>query len=141
MAPIVRAVHYGAFQEPFRVWFARREQELRTEWDKRADEFVRTWEMTDESWNDFWEVAATSRFNLAITSDPNEASIEDRIFAAADVKANRPTVQLHLKALLARQLYGSRVAYPLYNRIDPVFIEALTLWDDAVALAGVRSTK
>ena len=141
MAPVVQAVHHGAFQEPFRVWFARREQEFRTEWDVRADEFVRTWEMTDEYWDDFWVVAAMSRFNLTVTKDPNEASLTDRIFTTADVEANRPTVQLHLKALLARQLYGSRVAYPLYNRIDPVFLEALTLWDDAGALAGVRSTR
>ena len=49
-------------------------------------------------------------------------------------------VALYLKALLARQLYGTRAAYPLFNQIDPVFLEALKLWAPAEDLANIYTT-
>ena len=140
MAPIVRAVFIGALFEPFRLWFAMREQDLRETWSDRREEFFQHYTVSAAAWDDFWEIASGAEPRLTLTSNPDEASLENLIFTTTDLETNRETVQLHLKALLARQLYGSRAAYPLFHRIDPVFQQALTLWDSVERLPGVSQT-
>lgn len=140
MAPIVRAVFIGALFEPFRLWFAMREQDLRETWSDRREDFFQHYTVSTAAWDDFWEIASGAEPRLTLTSNPDEASLENLIFTTTDLETNRETVQLHLKALLARQLYGSRAAYPLFHRIDPVFQQALTLWDSVERLPGVSQS-
>lgn len=140
MAPIVRAVYLGALFGPFRLWFAKQEQELRETWSDRREEFYQHFTVSGVMWDDFWEIASDAEPRLTLTSNPDEASLENLTFTATDLETNRETVQLHLKALLARQLYGGRAAYPLFHRIDPVFQQALTLWDGVESLPGVSQS-
>ena len=137
MAPIVRAVFGGMLRESFRVWFQSQEQDLRNAWDNRVPAFMNTYTIDEASWEAFWKVAASSQESITLTANAADASLEDRIFTYDDLAANRETVELYLKALLARQLYGTRAAYPLFNRIDRVFLEAMKLWTPAEDLAEV----
>ena len=66
---------------------------------------------------------------------PDPASLR---FSATDLDVGRETLELYFKALLARQLYGARAAYPLFNRVDPAFMESLSLWEQAHELALLR---
>ena len=95
--------------------------------------------LDETAWDAFWKEAATSQVSITLTNNADEASIEDRIFTYDDLAANRETVEVYLKALLARQLYGTRAAYPLFNQIDPLFQEALKLWNPAEDLAKIHT--
>ena len=137
MAPIMQAVFNGSMRESFRVWFMKNEQDLRTRWEDRLPDFMNAYAMSEAAWDDFWQGAAESQVSITLTANEADASVDDRVFTYADLDANRDMVALYLKALLARQLYGTRAAYPLFNQIDPVFLEALKLWDPAEDLADV----
>ena len=138
MAPVLQVVYGGSLFESFREWFTRNEQGLRSLWEDRQSDYAETFSFSAAQWEDFWRAASESQVPVALTDDAGAASAEDRVIARADLEANRDVVNTYLKALLARQLYGSRAAYPFYNQIDQTFIEALTLWDKAVALPAIN---
>ena len=138
MSPVLQVMYRGFFFEAFRDWFTRHEQALRAEWEDREAEFE-AFAFTDAQWAEFWDVAAEAQVAIAITDNPAEASLEDRVIARADAWAHRESLQTYLKGLLARQLYGSRAAYPYYNQVDRTFLEALALWDEAAALPALTS--
>lgn len=143
MPPILQALYEGFFFEAFRNWFERREAALRAEWEDRPEEFVSSFAYSAGQWDDFWTAAGETEVPIRIVS--SESSPEERTpvaprpeqleFQATELQENRETIHLYLKALLARQLYGARAAYPLYNQIDPTFLEGITLWDRAQELA------
>ncbi len=133
-APAVRVIFAGLLFEPFRTWFARHEQNLRTHWKDREEDFKEHFAFLPEEIDEFWDVAASARVPVTITADPDGASLTDRVLAYGDVKDNEEILRGYLKALLARQLYGSRAAQPYFNQIDRTFLEALTLWDKAATL-------
>lgn len=137
LAPVLQLVYGGHLFESFRDWFSRHEQALRSEWEDRHPEYGGSFEFSPAQWDTFWQAAARSQVPITLTDDPAAASLEERIVGRTDLEANREVVHTYLKALLARQLYGSRAAYPYYNRIDPTFLQALTLWDEAAALPAV----
>lgn len=136
MAPIIQATFSGALDPAFRDWFQRHEQELRSTWEEQEASFMETFSVNDATMRELWAIAADStNGGLMLTDDASEASMEDGIFTNADLQENRETIEIFLKGRLARQLYGSDSAYPLYNRIDPVFQAALKHWQDAEDLA------
>ncbi len=139
MAPMVRAVFNGSLRESFRTWFMKHEQDLRSTWEERLPEFMNTYTMNEAAWDEFWQDAAESQVSITLTNNADEASLEDRVFTYDDLAENRETVEIYLKALLARQLYGTRAAYPLFNQIDPLLQEALKLWSPAEDLAKTHS--
>ena len=140
MAPIVRAVFSGMLRESFRVWFQKHEQDLRTTWEDRLPDFMNAYTVNEANWQEFWEMAAASQESITLTANAADASLEDRVFTYDDLDANREMVEIYLKALLARQLYGTRAAYPLFNQIDPLFQEAVKLWAPAENLADIYTS-
>ena len=140
MDPIVRAAFSRSLIPAFRAWFQRYEQDLRTTWEDRLDDFVASYTVDEATWQAFWGAAAEASVRITLTDNPDEASFKDHVFTNADLATNRSTLESYLKAMLARQLYGSRAAYPLFNEIDSVFQEALKLWTPAEDLAGNYTT-
>ena len=138
MAPVLQVVYSGYLFETFREWFTLHELSLRTEWEDRLPEYNSAFRFSQQQWDEFWKVAAKAQLSLTVTDDDSEASLDDRIVARSDLDTNYEVVHTYLKALLARQLYGSRAAQPLYNLIDETFQESLGLWEEAEALPGIR---
>ena len=135
MAPLLQALYEGFLFEGFRTWFERREASLRMSWEGRADEFMTAFAYSPAEWDDLWAAAGQMEIPIRfVSSDPRP---EDLIFSSSELEAHYETLHLYFKALLARQLYGARAAYPLYNQIDPTFLKAGTLWDQAQGLALV----
>lgn len=133
MAPLIVAMYDGALFLAFRSWFDQHEQALRADWEDHQGEFMSSFVFVGPYWNQFWQSAAEAAMPILIVDQsPDPSSLR---FAAADLEDNRSTLELYFKALLARQLYGARDAYPLFNQIDPAFLESLTLWDQAGELA------
>ena len=137
MAPVLQVMYAGYLFESFREWFTQHEQELRFVWENREVEYANTFVFSDAQWKEFWHIASESQVPVTLTDHADTASLEDRIIERADLEANKDVLHMYLKALLARQLYGTRAAYPYYNQIDPTFLEALTLWDKAAALPAI----
>ncbi len=137
MAPVLQIMYEGDLFESFHDWFTRQEQELRSEWENRQAEYASSFAFSATQWDEFWRGAAHAQVPVTLTEEGSQASLEDRVITTEDLDANRDVIHTYLKALLARQLYGSRAAYPFYNRIDRTFLAALTLWDDAAALPAV----
>ena len=136
IGPIVRATFNRSLIPAFRAWFQRYEQDLRTTWDDRLPAFMESYTVDEATWQAFWNAAAEAAVRITLTDNPDEASLKDHVFTNDDLAANRSTLEAYLKAMLARQLYGSRAAYPLFNQIDTVFLEALKLWAPAEDLAN-----
>ncbi len=140
MAPIVRAALSQLLIPAFRTWFQRYEQDLRTTWDDRLPAFMESYTVDEATWQAFWNASAEAALRITLTDNPDEASFKDQVFTNDDLAANRSMLEAYLKAMLARQLYGSRAAYPLFNEIDRVFQEALKLWAPAEDLANNYTT-
>ncbi len=136
MGPIVRATFNRSLIPAFRAWFQRYEQDLRTTWDDRLPAFMESYTVDEATWQAFWKAGSEAAVRITLTDNPDEASLKDHVFTNDDLAANRSTLEAYLKAMLARQLYGSRAAYPLFNQIDMVFLEALKLWAPAEDLAN-----
>jgi len=138
MAPILQVVYSGYLFESLRDWFTLHEQYLRMQWEDRLPEFSREFFLSEAEWAEFWQVAAASQLPIQLTDNTDQASLEDRIIARSDLSANRQVVDTYLKALVARQLYGTRAAQPFFNQIDEAIKEAQTLWEEAAGLPAIR---
>ena len=133
ITPLIAAMYDGALFLSFRAWFDEHEQSLRSTWENRQDEFMRSFVFADPYWDQYWAETAEADVPILIVSqEPDPSSLR---FAATDLEANRATLELYFKALLARQLYGSRAANPLFNKLDRVFLESMMLWEQAEDLA------
>lgn len=105
---------------------------LRAEWEGRRDEFVASFEVSDDMWNRY--VAYMKENDISIDAPANHA---ENVFTPEDLAEGRETLEVILKARMAQRLFKSEAWYPVYNGIDPVVQTALGLWDSASALAGV----
>ncbi|MDE2834754.1 MAG: S41 family peptidase [Bacteroidota bacterium] len=136
MVPLMVAMYDGALFLSFRSWFEQNEQMLRSSWEDRFEIFMADFKFQDDYWDGFWLSASKAELPILIVKElPDPASLR---FSATDLDVGRETLELYFKALLARQLYGARAAYPLFNRVDPAFMESLSLWEQAHELALLR---
>ena len=115
-------------------WFSRHEQQVREEWNEREDAFMANYETPDAVVDSFWTFAAKK--SLELTDDPAAARASNDVFLQTDAEDAHHYVSTRLKALLARQLYGSSTWRPILNQVDPVVQEALSLWSNAQELSA-----
>jgi carboxyl-terminal processing protease len=115
-------------------WFSRHEQQVREEWNEREDAFMANYETPDAVVDSFWTFAAKK--SLELTDDPAVARASNDVFLQTDAEDAHHYVSTRLKALLARQLYGSSTWRPILNQVDPVVQEALSLWSNAQELSA-----
>jgi len=127
VSPFKEAIYTGVFLDPFYTWFEEHEQVLRTRWYERLAPFMNTFAWPEDIWADLFSV----------TEKDTDVSVQERLFTADDVETHQALLDVYLKSVLTRQLFGSQAALPLYNQIDPLFLQALSLWDEAAALPGI----
>lgn len=130
---ILNALYGGALFETFRLWFENNERALRTTWKDRADDFLNDFTFSATQWDALWASGASAQVPVTfVDADP---STEELQFTFAELNENSETIRLYFKALLGRQLYGARIATPLFHAIDETFQESLLFWSDAEELA------
>ncbi|RMH68490.1 MAG: S41 family peptidase [Bacteroidetes bacterium] len=117
-----------------RQWFLADEQAIRDAWNGREADFRTAFVVDEAMWQDFWAFAEAED-GITLTDDADAVDPEAFVFARSSAEAERATFETMLKAYIARQIYGSEAVPPIINTIDPVFQEALQLWDRAEALA------
>jgi len=135
MAPALQYAFSGALDPVFRHWFTRHESSLRDAWADNQQRFSATYTISDADWREFWSLAQDEH-SVTLTNDADAVDVENGVLLTEDVTEHRETIEIYIKALLARQLFGTNAAIPLYNQIQPVFQEALRLWEQAETLAG-----
>lgn len=135
MAPALQYAFSGALDPVFRHWFTRHESTLRDAWADNQQRFSATYTISDADWREFWSLAQDEH-SVTLTNDADAVDVENGVLLTEDVTEHRETIEIYIKALLARQLFGTNAAIPLYNQIQPVFQEALRLWKQAETLAG-----
>ena len=119
-------------------WFPKHEQEVRNQWNEREDAFLDEYEVPQAMVDSFWTYA--SRNGMELTTNPDSAAPGNGVFLRAEAEQARPYVATRLKALLARQLYGSSAMRPVLNQVDPAFQQAISLWGDANSLAAYHAS-
>lgn len=130
---ILQTLYGGGFFETFRLWFEANEQTLRATWEDQPETFVRDFSFSPAQWSALW--AAGENAQVPVTFVPADPSPEGLQFTYNALEENEDSLRLYFKALLGRQLYGSRVAVPLFNAIDEVFQQSLLMWPEAQELA------
>lgn len=121
-----------------RQWFVKHENELRSEWQERPEEFKSSYEVSDEMMSEFWSFAEDE--GVTITKYPDADSTGDLAFTRKTAQEQRDFVSTRIKGYMARHLYGRGMARPILNKADPVFKEALSLWPASRELAAYHST-
>lgn len=117
-----------------REWFAAREIDLRSQWTENESSFMSAFQVEDAMWRDFLEFVDEKQQEAI---DESEAMVpQDNVVSMAHLTDNRSDFEILLKARLARQLYGARSSYPIYNSLDPTIKQAMQLWNQAVTLAA-----
>ncbi len=130
---ILNALYGGGLFETFRLWFENNEQALRTTWEDRPDDFLNDFTFSTAQWDALWVSGASAQIPVTfVDADP---SIEELQFTFGELNENSETIRLYFKALLGRQLYGARIATPLFHAIDETFQESMLFWSDAEELA------
>jgi len=122
-----------------RHWFSRHEQELRSTWQEREEEFLSAYEVPSTAVDSFWAYAQREDL-LTLTSEPNEVNPKERIFARSETGAVRDMLRLRLKGRLANVMYGTGTGRSILNRTDPAFQKAMSLWPSSEQLAGYHAS-
>lgn len=118
-------------------WFPRHEQELRTTWSEQRDTYMQSYMPEAQVVDAFWAFAEEQGLELADT--PSEADPDEGVFSRAQAQQAETYLRTRIKGFVARQLYGSSSMRPVFNEVDPVFQEAMTLWDDAEQLSAYHT--
>ncbi len=119
-------------------WFPKNEQRLRGKWQEQKEEFMRSFTASDETIDAFWSFAEEK--GLEITTDADSVNAKKGIFSREQAASIEDYVGTRLKALIARQLYGSSAMRPIFNQVDPTFQKAMSLWTDAAELSAYHSS-
>ncbi len=106
---------------------------LRSRWQDPAA-FRAGYAIDQSMWSGFLDfIEADERVTL--TDDPADSNPRDGVYLRADLEEHRPQIERLLKGTLARNLYGSTEWWPVTLSDDPVFQQAMSLWDRASDLA------
>jgi carboxyl-terminal processing protease len=121
-----------------REWFSKNEQQLRSTWQSRTDEFLSSYEVPDEAVDAFWTYAQDEEV-LTLTTNPDSVDGGQRVYRRSEADSIRGIVKSRLKGRLANTLYGSGVGRPVLNQTDPIVQRALTLWPSSQELAAYHT--
>ncbi len=142
---IMRAI-FNFDHEFVRTWMDQND-DIRSAWEHRQDEFNRSFRIDGKVWDAFWAFAEKER-GIRIVASPDEAGTEEddpgrRIarFTRLEVDAEREVIETRLKAYVARRIWGVAAWYPVIHQIDPVFQQAMRLWEPAGQLAVTYHNK
>jgi len=121
-----------------RQWFSRHEQDLRSTWQEREDDFLSSYEVPSAAVDSFWAYAQQEDL-LTLTSNPDEVDPSERIFPQSEAEAARRLLRSRLKGQLANVMYGTGTGQAILNRTDPAFEKAMSLWSSSKELAGYHA--
>jgi carboxyl-terminal processing protease len=134
---LVRAVAVKSLDFRYaRSVFDADEVALRGQWSEPAD-FIAGYELDEEMWQGFLRFIEDDE-RVSLTDDPEASDAFEGVYLRSDLEGLRPELERRIKGYLARNLYGSTQWWPVTLRDDPVFQQAMGLWESASRLAAVN---
>ena len=118
-----------------RQWFSKHEQQLRSTWQNRQDEFLSSYEVPSSGVDAFWEYAQDEDV-LTLTTNSDSVDVAKRVYPQSEADSIQGIVQSRLKGQLANTLFGRGVGRSILNQTDPIVQQAMTLWPSSQELAA-----
>lgn len=122
-----------------RAWFSEHDQQLRSTWQDREEEFLSSYEVSDQAISAFWEYVQDNEV-LTLTTAPDSVNAEEQIYLESSAAEARDIVRQHLKGYLANNLYGRGSGRPVLNQADPGVQRAMSLWASSQQLAAYHQS-
>jgi len=153
-APLVRAIFEQDLLRTFaRRWFDQEGAVLFAQWAGEEDRFLQHFRVGDNTFAAFTDTLAArgllqdlpSRLaqntaHAEAASGPVEESPypspQATVAPQAQLQANRYLLTEHLKAEIARRLYGQRTYATVQAQADPVVRQAMNVWPDSERMAA-----
>ena len=107
---------------------------FRRTWAGREDEFVRSFQIDDATFEAFLTYAdghgapVVSRRPAA-----GDTTATESVLVRSEVAASRREIATRIKAFMARRLFEAEAFYPVVGQIDPVLTAAMAQWQTASA--------
>lgn len=123
-----------------RAEFERTEQALRARYGTDVAKFAREFRVDEAMWQRFTAFATENAEGgqpLVLTAG-GAANPHERSYPRSAFEAARPDLERRIKAMMARNLFGSEQWYPIAMPTDPTFREAMRQWGQASQLASAR---
>ena len=137
LSGLVQAILAQRIENAFvRSWLDQNGGALHAAWDDNRDAFFRDFEVDPAMFQAFLDFAAERDVRVVDQkTEKADTSDQAQVFTRAEAEADRPLLEVLIKGRLATRLYDRTAWYPVYHQIDPVFKEAMKLWDPAEDLA------
>lgn len=145
-APLVRAIFAKDLLRSFaRRWFDQDGAALRAQWGDDKDGFLQDFRVGDASFNAFTDTLAgrgllqdlpAFRAQHTTGTGASAGPVQESLAPQAQLQANRYLLTEHLKAEIARRLYGQRTYATVKARADPVVRQAMDVWPDSERMAA-----
>lgn len=139
ISPLLRTLLVKSLETSFaRQWLDHAGPAFHQEWANKRQEFIDNFKVSDEIFEEY--IAYAQEHGVQIVDGPApEGELDEEgmpaYFTREDVEAERELIETRIKGQIARRLYDMSAWYPVYNKIDPVVQEAMTLWQSAEELA------
>lgn len=119
-------------------WFSKHDQDLRSRWLSRKDEFLSTYNLPDQAVSSFWSYAQ-QREMLTLTTNSDSVAPHQNVFPKSETQAASDIVRTHVKGQLANVIFGNESGKPILNKFDPTVQKALSLWPSSQELASYHT--
>lgn len=119
-------------------WFSKHDQDLRSRWLSRKDEFLSTYDLPDQAVSSFWSYAQ-QREMLTLTTNSDSVAPHQNVFPKSETQAASDIVRTHVKGQLANVIFGNESGKPILNKFDPTVQKALSLWPSSQELASYHT--
>lgn len=131
----LRAVNAAGLERDFvRGWLDRNGDALHAGWDGKPAEFINEFELPAEAIDEFYEYVSSNGINLSAEAASPDSSASTS-FSLDEAEADREVLAIRLKARIATRIYDRSVQIPVFHQLDRVLLQALELWEPAVALS------
>lgn len=108
-------------------------ESFRERWNGRQLDFIRSYEVNDDTFEAFLAYAADHGVELV---NERPETPDGPILVRSEAYAEQEDIKIRIKAFLARRLYDVDAFYPVVAQVDRTLTEAMTLWQAATELAA-----
>lgn len=130
---VVVALARKSVEDDFTGRWLAQSPEFRNEWQNKKSQFINNFQLSDADWRAFKAFSESKGIKL---SARQVGTAKDRTeFTEAEFNANKKTIEVRLKAFLARRMWDRDSMTRVFHQIDPVMKQAMKLWNEAMSFA------
>lgn len=123
-----------------RQWLDQHGDSFQAEWSDRREEFVKDFRLSDADYEAFLQFLEEHNIFVVPEGSPElsaDSSASDSTYVSErQAAADRELFSTRIKARIGQRVYDRTVWWAVMNHVDSVLLEAMTLWNNAEALAA-----